>query len=158
MKSIIEKPTLLTAAGKKKLEEELAFLKEEKRPQVAERIRQAKEEGDLRENAEYDDAKLEQGFVEGRIREVEYLLKNVQIIEASGSSVIGLGSTVTIREEGTDDDETYTLVGATEANPSNGCISNESPLGRMLLGKKKGAKVTVNTPGGEVDFKIINVE
>ncbi|MGH2543546.1 MAG: transcription elongation factor GreA [Ardenticatenaceae bacterium] len=153
-----DKPTLLTAEGKRKLEEELLYLKEQKRPQVAERIRAAKEEGDLRENAEYDDAKLEQGFVEGRIREVEYLLKNVQIIEANGSHVVGVGSTVTIREEGTDDDETYTVVGATEANPTNGRISNESPLGRALLGKKKGAKVHVATPGGEVAFRVIKVQ
>lgn len=153
-----DKPTLLTAEGKQKLEQELDHLKEIKRPQVAERIRQAKEEGDLRENAEYDDAKLEQGFVEGRIRELEYLLKNVQIIEANGSSVIGLGSTVTIREDGTDYDETYTVVGATEASPRDGRISNESPLGRALLGKKKGNSVRVDTPGGEVLFKIVKVE
>ncbi|MDQ4076537.1 MAG: transcription elongation factor GreA [Chloroflexota bacterium] len=158
MKSITDEPTLLTTEGKKKLEEELAYLREEKRPQVAERIRQAKEEGDLRENAEYDDAKLEQGFVEGRIRELEYLLKNVQIIESNGGSTVSVGSTVTIREEGTDYDETYTLVGATEANPSNGRISNESPLGRALLGKKKGAQVNVDTPGGEVVFNIVNVQ
>ncbi len=155
---ISEKPTFLTAEGKEKLEQELAFLKEVKRPQVAERIRQAKEEGDLRENAEYDDAKLEQGFVEGRIRELAYLLKDVKLIEASGSKVIGLGSTVTVREEDTDLDETYTLVGATEANPAQGRISNESPLGRALLQKKKGQKVNVESPGGKVVFKILLVQ
>lgn len=153
-----DKPTLLTAEGQRKLEEELTYLKEVKRPQVAERIRQAKEEGDLRENAEYDDAKLEQGFVEGRIRELEYLLKNVQIIESNGGSIVGLGSTVTIREDGLDDEETYTVVGATEANPAEGRISNESPLGRALLGKKKGAKVQVETPSGELTFKVLKIE
>lgn len=152
-----DKPTLLTPEGKQKLEEELAYLKEDKRSQVAERIRQAKEEGDLRENAEYDDAKLEQGFVEGRIRELEYLLKNVQIIEPNGGSTIGLGSTVTIREEGSDQDETYTLVGATEASPTDGRISNESPLGQALLGKKRGRKVKFSTPGGQVTFEVIGV-
>jgi transcription elongation factor GreA len=154
---VTDKPTLLTVEGKQKLEQELIYLKTVKRPQVAERIRQAKEEGDLRENAEYDDAKLEQGFVEGRIRELEHLLTDVKLIEANGSSEISLGSTVTIREEDTDFDETYTLVGAQEANPGQGRISNESPLGRALLGKKKGAKVRVNSPGGEVVFKIIKV-
>lgn len=149
-----EKPTLLTPEGKQKLEEELTYLTVEKRLQVAERIRQAKEEGDLRENAEYDDAKLEQGFVEGRIRELEYLLKNVQIIEPQGGSTIGVGSTVTIREEGSELDETYTLVGATEASPGEGRISNESPLGQALLGKKRGRKVNVNTPGGKVMFEV----
>ncbi|MBA3533382.1 MAG: transcription elongation factor GreA [Ardenticatenales bacterium] len=153
-----DKPTLLTAEGKQKLEQELDHLKNIKRPLVAERIRQAKEEGDLRENAEYDDAKLEQGFVEGRIRELEYLLKNVQLIEASGGNTVGLGSTVTIREEDTDFDECYTVVGATEASPSDGRISNESPLGRALLGKKKGAKIRVKTPDGEVLFKVLKVE
>lgn len=153
-----DKPTLLTAEGKVKLEQELTYLKDTKRPQVAERIRQAKEEGDLRENAEYDDAKLEQGFVEGRIRELEYLLKNVQIIEANGSGIVGLGSTVTVREEGTDDDETYTVVGATEASPGDGRISNESPWGQALLGKKKGDLVSVDAPGGEIAFRVIKVE
>ena len=156
--TVVDKPTLLTPEGKQKLEQELFYLKETKRPQVAERIRQAKEEGDLRENAEYDDAKLEQGFVEGRIRELEYLLKNVQIIEHNGGGVVGIGSTVTIREQGTDDDETYTVVGATEASPTNGRISNESPLGRSLLGKKKGNTVRVNTPNGEMVFKVIKVQ
>ncbi|HEX8684173.1 MAG TPA: transcription elongation factor GreA [Ardenticatenaceae bacterium] len=153
-----EKATLLTREGKQKLEQELAQLKEVKRPQVAERIRQAKEEGDLRENAEYDDAKLEQGFVEGRIRELEYLLKNVQIIESNGGATVNIGSTVTIREDGTDEDETYTVVGATEASPSNGRISNESPLGRALLGKKKGSTVKVDTPNGQMVFKVIKVQ
>lgn len=156
--TVVDKPTLLTAEGKQKLEQELLALKEVKRPQVAERIRQAKEEGDLRENAEYDDAKLEQGFVEGRIRELEYLLKHVQIIEANGSALVSIGSTVTIREQDTDDDETYTVVGATEASPSNGRISNESPLGRALLGKKKGATVRVETPNGQVVFKVVKVQ
>mgnify|MGYP001496388911 CR=1 FL=1 len=148
----------MTPEGKEKLEKELAYLVNEKRPQVAERIRQAKEEGDLRENAEYDDAKLEQGFVEGRIRELSYLLKNVQLIESSGSSRVEIGSTVTVREEGTDHDETYTVVGATEANPAKGRISNVSPLGQALLGKRKGQTVTFRSPGGEIVFKVVNVE
>ncbi len=153
-----DKPTFLTAEGKQKLEEELHYLKGDKRAQVAERIRQAKEEGDLRENAEYDDAKMEQGFVEGRIKELEYLLKNAQVIEHAGGATVTLGSTVTIKEEDMDDEETYTIVGATEADPKNGRISNESPLGRALMGKKKSNKIKVETPGGLMAFKVIKVQ
>jgi transcription elongation factor GreA len=153
-----DKPTFLTPEGKQQLEEELRWLVNTRRPEVAERIRQAKEEGDLRENAEYDDAKREQGFVEGRIKELEYLLKNTQLITATGGSVVALGSTVTIMEDGLDEEETYTVVGATEADPRKGRISNESPLGKTLLGKKKGAKVKVDTPNGLVAFKILKVQ
>ena len=152
-----DKPTFLTPEGKSKLESELEWLTNTRRAEVAERIRQAKEEGDLRENAEYDDAKREQGFLEGRIKELEYLLKNAQLITNSGGSVISLGSTVTIVEDGYEGEETYTVVGATEADPTAGRISNESPLGKTLLGKKKGAKVKVNTPGGLTTFKILKV-
>jgi transcription elongation factor GreA len=153
-----DKPTFLTREGKEKLEQELDWLINTRRPQVAERIRQAKEEGDLRENAEYDDAKMEQGFVEGRIKELEYLLKNTHIIEHTGGSVVALGSTVTIKEDGFDEEETYTVVGATEADPRAGRISNESPLGSKLLGQKKGAKIKVLTPGGQTTFKILKVQ
>lgn len=153
-----DKPTFLTQEGKEKLEQELDWLINTRRPQVAERIRQAKEEGDLRENAEYDDAKMEQGFVEGRIKELEYLLKNTQIIQHTGGSVVALGSTVTIKEDGIDEEETYTVVGATEADPRAGRISNESPLGSKLIGQKKGAKIKVQTPGGQVTFKILKVQ
>ena len=151
-------PTYLTTEGKKKLEEELHYLIHTKRPQVSERIRDAKEEGDLRENAEYDDAKLEQGFVEGKIQEITHLLKNVSIITRSNDGVIRIGNTVTICEEDTDFEETYTLVGATEANPQEGRISNVSPWGKALIGKKVGDWVTVETPGGEITFEVISVE
>lgn len=152
------KPTYLTTEGKKKLEEELHYLTQTKRYEVSERIREAKEEGDLRENAEYDDAKLEQGFVEGKIKQLEHLLKHVEIITRSNDGTIHLGSTVTVCEEDTDFEETYTLVGATEASPKDGRISNESPWGKALLGKRIGDWVTVNTPGGEIVFEVMNVE
>jgi len=153
-----DKPTFLTPEGKQKLESELEWLINTRRPEVAERIRQAKEEGDLRENAEYDDAKREQGFLEGRIKELEYLLKNAQLITSTGGSVVSLGSTVTIVEDGYEEEETYTVVGATEADPRAGRISNESPLGKTLIGKKKGTKVKVDTPGGLATFKILKVQ
>jgi transcription elongation factor GreA len=153
-----DKPTFLTPEGKQRLETELDWLVNTRRPQVAERIRQAREEGDLRENAEYDDAKMEQGFVEGRIKELEHLLKNTQLITHTGGTVVALGSIVTIREDGFDEEETYTVVGATEADPRAGRISNESPLGSKLIGQKKGAKVRVHTPGGLTTFRILKVQ
>lgn len=153
-----DKPTLLTAEGKRKLEEELHHLKHVRRPQVAERIRQAKEEGDLRENAEYDDAKMEQGFVEGRIRELEVLLKHVQIIDnTNGASIVTVGSTVTVREQDEQTEEVFTVVGSAEADPAAGRISNESPLGRALLGRRPGEQVQVHTPGGLLTFIILEI-
>lgn len=153
-----DRATLLTAEGKRKLEEELDHLKRVKRPQVAERIRQAKEEGDLRENAEYDDAKMEQGFVEGRIRELETMLKHVQLIDhRNGSSVVSVGCTVTVCEEDEETEEVFTVVGSAEADPSRGRISNESPLGRALLGRKPGDVVQVQTPGGRLNFRIVAI-
>lgn len=153
------KPTLLTKEGKRKLEEELEHLRETKRPQVAERIRAAREEGDLRENAEYEDAKREQGFVEGRIQELEQLLRHVEIIpEAQQNGVVTVGSTVHVREGDDGATETYTLVGPAESDPVEGRISNESPLGKALLGAKKGDKVAFKTPGGNTTFEVLDIE
>ncbi|MGB0387306.1 MAG: transcription elongation factor GreA [Ardenticatenaceae bacterium] len=151
-------PTYLTLEGKQKLDKEYNYLINVKRPQVSDRIREAKEEGDLRENAEYDDAKMEQGLVEMRIKELEHLLKRVEIITKTKGNVIHLGSTVTICEEGTEFEETYTLVGATEASPRDGRISNESPWGKALLRKTIGDWITVDTPGGEITFEVIDVQ
>lgn len=154
-----ENPTLLTLEGKQKLEQELEELKFVRRPKVAERIRQAKEEGDLRENAEYDDAKMEQGFVEGRIRELEALLKHVKIIDhVNGGSKVVVGSTITVRDQDEEFEEVFTLVGSVEADPSKGRISNESPIGQALLGKKVGDTVQVQTPGGVIRFKVLRIE
>lgn len=155
------KPTLLTPEGLEKLQKEHQYLTTTKRAEIAERIYQAKEEGDLRENAEYDEAKREQGFVEGRIKQLEHMLKHVKLIRSTnGSSVIRIGSTVTILEEDLDEEETetYTIVGAAEASPQTGRISNESPWGKAMLGKKVGDSITVKTPGGEVSFEVIEVE
>jgi transcription elongation factor GreA len=148
----------LTREGYEKLQEELVYLRTVKRPQVAEHIRIAKEDGDLSENAGYDAAKNEQSFVEGRILTLEAILKNAQIIENNGNKdTVMLGCRVTVQEEGYEM-ETFHLVGSPEADPSNGRISNESPLGRALVGKRVNDMVDVVTPGGITTFTILKIE
>jgi transcription elongation factor GreA len=152
--------TYLTADGAQKLRDELAYLRDVKRPELAGRLRAAIQQGDLSENADYTAAKEEQGFLEGRILELERMLAEVVILDES-ASVLGevrMGSRVTVVEEGFDDMETFQIVGAAEADPMGGRISNVSPLGQALIGKKVGAKVRVNTPGGATVFKIVKVE
>lgn len=152
---MVAKPVYLTPEGKKKLEEELHYLMTERREEVAEAIKQAKEEGDLSENSAYDEAKNAQAFLEGRIQTLEAQLRAAVIIEESANkNVVALGRTVTILEEGEDEPETYKIVGSAEADALNGHISNESPLGSALIGKKVGAKVTVKAPAGNITFKI----
>jgi transcription elongation factor GreA len=153
-------PVYLTQEGFNKLREELDHLLNVRRREIAEQIAEAKAEGDLRENAGYDEAKNAQAFVEGRIRELEVKIRNAQIIDDSNSptNLVALGRKVVVQEEGTNDDESYVIVGSTEADPRNGRISNESPIGKALMGKRKGAKVTVNTPGGNINFKILRIE
>lgn len=152
-------PVYMTEEGLQKVRDELDFLKNTKRKEVAKLIAEAKAEGDLRENAGYDEAKTQQGFVEGRIRDLENKLKHVQIIvEEQSNNSVSIGNTVIIEEDGTDIRETYEIVGSMEADPTNGRISNESPMGKSLLGKKKGAKVKVKTPGGQIVFKILSIE
>jgi len=147
----------LTPEGKERLEQELNFLRQIRRPEVAEHIRLAREDGDLSENAGYDAAKEEQAHVEGRILTLENILKNVQIIENNGhSSTVTIGSTVTVQEEGYDP-ETFYIVGPAEVNPMQGRISNKSPLGMALLGKSAGDSVRVNTPNGVTVFAILQV-
>lgn len=153
------KPTLLTADGKRKLEEELEQLVNVRRPQVAERIRLAREEGDLRENAEYEDAKREQSFVEGRIQELQQLLRHVELIPESNNNTerVAIGSTVRVRElEGPE--EEFTVVGPAESDPAEGRISNESPLGKSLLGRKPGDHVEIKTPGGIATFLVLAIQ
>ena len=149
----------LTSEGAAKLQAELEELKGPKREEMARRLRSAIQMGDLSENADYHKAKEDQGFMEGRIQELEYLLKNARIIEASGipSDTIQVGSRVTV-QEGDYPAETYYLVGATEADPRNGKISNESPIGQVLIGGHIGDIVTANTPGGEIKLKILRIE
>ena len=140
------KPTYLSKDGLEKLRAELEEMVTVKRPEVANRIHDAKEHGDLSENAEYEDAKNEQAFVEGRIQTLEALIKNATLIDENHSTDhVQIGSTVSV--ESGDGKETFTIVGSTEAKPAEGRISNESPVGRALLGKKKGEKVVVKVPG-----------
>ena len=149
----------LTPEGKIALEKELQELRDVRRPDIAKKIQEAVAEGDLKENADYHDAKEKQGFIEGRIAEIEQTLRHALVVEKLLTDVIQVGSTVTMREEGTDEDEVYMVVGAREAKPAEGKISNESPLGQELLGKRKGEKAVITTPeGGKITFKICNVE
>ncbi len=153
-----EKPIFLTPAGRTKLEAELDQLKTVRRTEVAERIHSAKEEGDITENAAYDEAKNEQAFVEGRILTVEQMLKNaVMINETHASDSVGIGSYVTVVERGDDDDEMYQIVGSAEADPTRGRISNESPVGRALLGKRVGDEVQVKIPDGVRHLKLTEI-
>ena len=152
--------TFLTPEGLKKLEEELIFLRTVRRAQVAERLHNAQEDGELIENAEYEDAKNEQAFLEGKILSLEAMLSNAVIIskQVGTDGVVRLGSKVTIKEVGGGKPESYQLVGAAEANPKDGRISNESPLGKALLGRKIGDEVKVNAPSGTIPFRVVAVE
>ena len=151
--------TFLTQEGFDKLQEELDYLRVTKRQEVADRLREAADGEDLIENAEYEAAKNEQAFVEGRIQELEILLATAKIIEENGSGdVIQVGSKVTIQEENFKDKESFEIVGAAEANPIKGRISNESPLGRAMLGHKVGDIVSVEAPDGSFHVKIIKIE
>jgi len=148
----------ITKKGRKKLEEELIFLQDTKRVEVASRLHEAMEDGELIENAEYEAAKNEQAFVEGRILEIEHMLSSAQEIKRRRSKdMVRIGSTVEVREDGSAT-ETYTIVGIAEANPKDGLISNESPLGRALLEGKIGDKIKVKAPAGELNFKIVKIK
>ena len=149
----------LTPEGLIELEARLKFLTETKRAEVAERLRLALEEGgDLSENAEYEDAKNEQAFIEGEILRLETIVSNAQIIESSGKKdKVELGSTITMTEKGSKEKEVYRLVGSAEANPREGKISVESPLGKALLGAKAGEEVKYNAPDGQMIFVIKSI-
>ena len=154
-----EKTFPMTLEGNKTLEEELEDLKTNKRAEVIKRIKIARSFGDLSENSEYESAKDEQSFVEGRIKEIDNMLNHAEIIDNENVDVdeVSVGKSVTFQEED-DDPETYQIVGAAEADPLNGKISNESPIAKGLVGHKKGEKVTVTTPGGEMTVTIIDVK
>ena len=148
----------LTAEGLKKLKEELEHLRSVRRKEVAERLHEAMEGGDLIDNAEYEAAKNEQAFIEGRILEVEHMLAQAQIIEPSESTgIVDIGNTVVVKQDGKKR-ETFTIVGAAEADPKNGLISNESPLGQALLGHQVGDEVEVDAPAGVLRFRIVKIE
>ncbi len=148
---------IISREGHEKLKNELEYLTTIKRKEIAERIEGAKDMGDLSENAEYAEAKDAQAFNEGRIAEIKTLLKNLTVVSNGGEKgIIGMGSKVTVRTNG--EEKEYTIVSFNEVDPMAGKISNESPLGFAFLGKKDGDKVKVDTPKGEIEYKIIRTE
>lgn len=148
----------LTAEGLAKLKAELKELKGPRRAELAARLRAAIQMGDLSENADYHKAKEDQAFLEGRIQELEYLIRNAVIIEKNANAeMVSIGSHVTIQEEN-QPAETYHLVGPKEADPRSGRISHESPIGQALIGRRVGDEVEVETPGGKIKFKIVKIE
>ena len=156
-----EQTTFLTPNGLKKIQEELQHLRTVRREEVAQRLHEAMEGGDIQENAEYEDAKNERAFVEGRILTLETILGNAELIEENGpTDHVGLGSRVTVVEVGYEEGEPekYQVVGSAEADPVAGLISNQSPLGRGLMGSKVGDTVTINAPAGLIKFKIVAIE
>jgi transcription elongation factor GreA len=153
-----EQPTFLTREGYQKLEQELNYLRTTRRQEIAQRLHLALAEGDILENAELEDARNEQAFVEGRILALERMLGDVVIIEEEGPrETVGLGSRVTVAE-GDKPLETYHIVGSAEADPTNGLISNESPLGRALLGRKIGDMAEVDAPDGVLVFRVVEIQ
>jgi transcription elongation factor GreA len=149
------KTVYLTAEGLEKLKAELVHLVTSERPRVAARIHDAKLDGDITENAEYEDAKQEQSFLEGRIATLEAQLKNAEVISPGNGDKVAIGSKVVIK--GTDGEESLMIVGSAEASPREGRISNESPVGAALMGRKKGDAVTVQTPAGPVSYTVVRV-
>ncbi|MGG0667539.1 transcription elongation factor GreA [Sporosarcina koreensis] len=157
---VSEKKYPMTVSGKKKLEEELEFLKTVKRKEVVERIKIARSYGDLSENSEYDSAKEDQAFVEGKISSLESMIRNSVIIteDEMNTDEVQLGKTVTFKELPDGDEETYTIVGSAEANPIEGLISNDSPIAKGLIGRSKGDEVKILTPGGEMSVVIVEIK
>ena len=155
-----EKEVLLTQNGLQKLEVELDYLKTTKRKEVAERSKIAISYGDISENSEYDDAKNEQAFIEGRIITLEKMLRNARIIGGADvdTGVVSVGSTVTIKDLEFGDVMVYTIVGSAEADPTENMISNESPVGRALLGRVIGDKISVNVPVGAIEYEILEIK
>jgi transcription elongation factor GreA len=157
----MEKKTVLTREGKEKLEEELETLKVERRDEVAEKLKEARAQGDLSENAEYDAAKDEQAEIEARIEEIEQILKNAEVHDETDTDVTkaGIGATVTILDMEFNDEYTYKIVGSTEASSLDNKISNESPVGSAIIGHSEGDVVTIETPDGEpAEFKILAIK
>ncbi len=154
-----DKEVILTPEGLKKLEDELDYLKSVKRREVAERIKIAIGYGDISENSEYDDAKNEQAFIEGRIITLEKMLRNAKIITGNdkSSDVVAIGSTVKLKDLEFNDELIYTIVGSAEADPLSNKISNESPVGKAILGKKVGTVVEVSVPAGSIKYEILEI-
>jgi len=145
----------ITKEGFKKLKDELNELVELKRPEIAQQIQSAREMGDISENAAYDEAKREQAFIEGRISELEEIIKSSKVADQKASEAVVVGSKVTLHIEG--DEEIFHIVGAPEANPTEKKISHESPLGKELLGKKVGEKIEVEAPIGKLTYTILKI-
>jgi len=152
-----DNPTYLTPEGLQKLKDELEYLRTVRRPEVAAQIHEAKSQGDISDSAGYEDAKIRQGFVEGRISTLQQILRNAVLIEAPASNdTAGLGSRVTVQEDGQEAEE-FLIVGAAEADPVGGRISNESPLGKALMGAHAGDEVVVQAPSGDIRFRILEI-
>jgi len=156
------KPVVLSPEGLQKLQEELDYLRNVKRKEVAERLKEARSYGDLSENSEYDDARNEQAFVEGRITMLENMLRNAVVLDeeevGAAAGTIRLGSTVVLKDLEFGDVVEYTIVGTVEADPAKNKISNESPVGRAIMGKAKGEVVEVEAPIGTIKFEIVDVK
>jgi transcription elongation factor GreA len=157
----MQKDVILTPEGLEKLKAEIEYLSNDKRREVAERIKEAREFGDISENSEYDDAKNEQAMLEARIASLEDKLRSASVIDASelSADVVRVGSVVNVKDEGSGKSLQYTIVGSTEADPSQNRLSNESPVGKALLGHKKGESVAVQLPSGKTrDLKITKID
>ena len=156
---MVNKQTILTGEGLSKLEEELEELKTVKRQEVAAKIKVALSFGDLSENSEYDEAKNEQAMVEARIAQVEAMLKNVHVLDGSDlpTDIVSIGSKVLLKDIEFDEDVEYYIVGSTEADPSEGKISDESPVGKALLGHRVGDRVEVEVPSGMIEFEVLEI-
>jgi transcription elongation factor GreA len=157
----MQKDVLLTPEGLEKLKAEIEYLSNDKRREVAERIKEAREFGDISENSEYDDAKNEQAMLEARIASLEDKLRSASVINAAelSADLVRVGSLVSVKDEGSGKSMQYTIVGSTEANPAENKLSNESPVGKALLGHKKGDAVTVQLPSGKVrELKITKID
>lgn len=150
--------TYLTKEGEDALRRELKQLRDTRRPALAQRLKEAAAQGDLKENADYHDAKEKLGFIEGRVQQIESILQNAIVVESGEpSDEVRIGSTVVIQEAGEDFDEEYRIVGSAEANPRERKISEKSPIGSALLGNKIGEQVKVKTPDGVIKFKIVDI-
>ena len=153
-----KKEVFLTAKGFTDIESELDELKRVKRPEIIKAIKEARALGDLSENADYHAAREEQAIIEGRIQELEYMVEHASIISEESSDTVKIGSSVVIRYDDEDDLEEYKIVGSTEADPFENKISNEYPIAKALLGKKKGTKVTVESPNGEYEIELVEIK
>ena len=153
-----QKDLFLTQEGLDELKKELDELKLVKRPEVIAALKDARAQGDLSENAEYDAARTEQAIVESRIKELEVMLENAKVIEKAKTDLVTLGSKVTLKYIDEDEDEEYSIVGSKEADPFENKISNESPIAKAILGKKAGEIVSVDSPNGKYDVKIMTIK